>query len=52
MTALKPDQREHEWFQPDWLNVEWQCCKVCGTVRRKDGDGIANKPCPGELDDA
>ena len=31
---------EHEWF----LFWGTNCCKICGTVKRKDGK---NKPCKG-----
>lgn len=40
-------KQEHEWFRPDWLKSEWECCKICGIVRRMDG--IANKPCRGPV---
>lgn len=36
--------REHEWFTYGRLN--WECCRVCGIVRRKDGK---NSPCKGPV---
>lgn len=39
--------RKHEWFRPEWLLSEWECCKICGTVRR--ADGVDNKPCRGPV---
>lgn len=34
----------HVWghTEPRW--IEWECCRVCGIIRRKD---MANKPCKG-----
>lgn len=32
----------HDWFTYGRLN--WECCRVCGIVRRKDGN---NSPCKG-----
>ena len=36
--------REHEWFTYGRLN--WECCRVCGIVRRKEGK---NSPCKGPV---
>lgn len=36
--------REHDWFTYGRLN--WECCRVCGIVRRKDGK---NSPCRGPV---
>lgn len=38
----KDTSGEHEWFTYGRLN--WECCKVCGIVRRIDGK---NSPCKG-----
>lgn len=38
------EPREHEWFTYGRLN--WECCRVCGVVRRKDGN---NSPCKGPV---
>lgn len=35
---------EHQWFTYGRLN--WECCRVCGIVRRKDGK---NSPCKGPV---
>ena len=48
MTASANDTvsapREHEWFTYGRLN--WECCRVCGVVRRKDGK---NSRCRGPV---
>lgn len=36
---------EHDWFVPGF--VRFECCRVCGMVRRKDGK--PNKPCRGRV---
>ncbi len=35
----------HDWFTYGRLN--WECCRVCGIVRRMDGK--LNKPCKGPV---
>lgn len=37
-------EREHEWFTYGRLN--WECCRLCGIVRRLDGK---NSPCKGPV---
>lgn len=36
------DVGTHDWFKPDFL--EYECCRKCGIVRRRDDK---NKPCKG-----
>lgn len=38
----EPNERQHDWFTYGRLN--WECCRVCGIVRRKSGQ---NSPCKG-----
>jgi len=40
--ALREADETHEWFERYGLT----CCKVCGIVRRADGQ---NKPCKGPV---
>lgn len=39
-----PRPGEHEWFKPDF--IAYECCKLCGIVKRSDGK---NKPCKGRV---
>lgn len=42
--AEETAERQHEWFTYGRLN--WECCRVCGIVRRKNGQ---NSPCKGPV---
>lgn len=41
---MKRPPLSHQWFWPK--GIRWECCKVCGIVRRADDK---NGPCKGPV---